>query len=191
MNNYAGYEVTAECANARDGIELVASLRPDIIILDINLPGISGIEAVPLLLKFCCTSKILGVSMHSQPAYARKMIKDGAMGYICKSSPSNELFKALEQISDGKKYICQETKEILAKQMMDEEQGKNVKILSQRELEIIRYIKKGFSSKQIAKELFVSVKTVEVHRYNILKKLNLKNAAGLVNLIITNNIDIV
>ena len=88
LNNYAGYEVAAECDNARDGIERVASLRPDIIILDINLPGINGIEAVPLLLKSSCNSKILGVSMHSQPAYARKMNREGAMGYVCKTSPS-------------------------------------------------------------------------------------------------------
>jgi two-component system invasion response regulator UvrY len=129
--------------------------------------------------------------MHSQPAYARKMIRDGAMGYICKTSPSNELFKALEEISDGKKYICREIKEILAKQMMDEGEPKNANILSARELEIIRFIKKGFSSKQIALELFISVKTVEVHRYNVLKKLNLRNAAALVNFITTNNMDIV
>jgi DNA-binding NarL/FixJ family response regulator len=191
LNNNPGYEVTGECDNAREAIELVASLRPDIIILDINLPGISGIEAVPLLRQSCPGSKILGVSMHSQPAYARKMIKDGAMGYVCKSSSSKELFKALEEIRDGKKYLCQEIKEILAKQMIDDEEGKNVKILSARELEIIRFIKKGFSSKQIAKELFISAKTVEVHRYNILKKLNLRNTASLVNFITTNNIDII
>jgi two-component system invasion response regulator UvrY len=97
----------------------------------------------------------------------------------------------LEEISDGKKYICREIKEILAKQMMDEGQPKNANILSARELEIIRFIKKGFSSKQIALELFISVKTVEVHRYNVLKKLNLRNAAALVNFITTNNMDIV
>jgi two-component system invasion response regulator UvrY len=191
LNNNAGYEVSGECDNAAEAVKLVASLRPDIIILDINLPGISGIEAVPLLLQSCPSSKIVGVSMHSQPSYARKMLKEGAMSYVCKSSPSNELFKALEEIRDGKKYLCQETKEILAKQMIDDEEGKKVNILSARELEVICFIKKGFSSKQIAKELFISVKTVEVHRYNILRKLNLRNAAALVNFITTNNIDII
>lgn len=119
------------------------------------------------------------------------MIKDGAMGYVCKRSSSKELFKALEEIRAGKKYICQETKEILAKQMIDDEEGKNGNTLSGRELEIIRFIKKGFSSKQIAKELFIAVKTVEVHRYNVLRKLNLRNTAALVNFITTNYIDIV
>jgi DNA-binding NarL/FixJ family response regulator len=191
LNNNAGYQVTGECDNAREAIELVASLRPDIIILDINLPGISGIEAVPLLLQASPHSKILGLSMHRQPSYARKMIKDGARGYVCKDSTSKELFKALEQIRDGKKYLCQETKEILAKQMIDDSEEKNVKVLSARELEIINFIRKGFSSKQIANKCFIAVKTVEVHRYNILKKLNFKNAAALVNFITTNNVDIV
>jgi len=190
LNNTAAYEVAGECGNAAEAIELVAALRPDIIILDINLPGISGIEALRLLLQSCRSSKILGVSMHSQPAYARKMLKEGAMGYVCKSSPSKELFKALEQIRAGKKYLCQEIKETLAKQMMDNEESKNLNILSQRELEIIRFLKKGFSSKEIANELFISVKTVEVHRYNILRKLNLRNTAALINFITTNNMDI-
>jgi DNA-binding NarL/FixJ family response regulator len=113
------------------------------------------------------------------------------MGYVCKSSSSKELFKALEEIRDGRKYLCHEIKEILARQMMDDEEGKNVNILSARELEIIRLLKKGLSSKLIAKELFIAVKTVEVHRYNILKKLNLRNTAALVNFITTNNIDFI
>jgi len=191
LNNNPGYEVTGECDNAREAIERVPSLQPDIIILDINLPGISGIEAVPLLLQASPDSKIVGVSMHRQSSFARKMIRDGAKGYVCKDSTSKELFKALEEIRDGKKYLCRETKELLAKQMIDDEEEKKVNILSARELEIIRFIKRGFSSKQIANELFIAVKTVEVHRYNILKKLNIKNAAALVNFITINNIDIV
>src|SRR4029078_6899384 len=96
LNNKIGYEVTGECSNAKEAMTLACLLRPDIIILDINLPGMSGIEAVPELLKLSPTSKILGVSMHNQPAYARRMIKAGAMGYVCKHSSSNEMFVALE-----------------------------------------------------------------------------------------------
>lgn len=110
LNKHTDYEVAGECSNAKEALELLPFLQPDIIILDINLPGISGIDAVPLLLKSCPASKILGISMHSQPAYARKMIRDGAMGYVCKSSSSTEMFKALEEIRDGKRYVCQETK---------------------------------------------------------------------------------
>jgi len=99
------------------------------------------------------------------------------------------MFNALEEISNGKKYICQEIKEILAKQIISNEEEHNLKALSVRELEIIHYIKRGFSSKQIAEKIFISVKTVEVHRYNILKKLKLRNTAALINYININQLD--
>jgi DNA-binding NarL/FixJ family response regulator len=189
LNNNLGYKVTGECDSAEKAIQLAASLQPDVIILDINLPGMSGIKAVSQILKASPASKILGVSMHSQPAFACRMIKDGAMGYVCKNSSSKEMFHALQVVSDGKKYICQEIKEILAKQIITNEKQHNLGALSARELEVIRYIKKGFSSKEIAEKLFISGKTVEVHRYNILRKLQLRNTAALVNFINVNQLD--
>ena len=184
-----GYEVTGECDNAEQAIRLAASLPPDIIILDINLPGMNGIEAVSHILKSSPRSKVLVVSMHNQPAYARRVIKDGAMGYVCKNSSSEEMFHALQEINVGRKYICKEIKEVLAKQMINNEAENKLNVLSERELEVIRYIKKGFSSKEIAEKLFISVKTVEVHRYNILRKLKLRNTAALVNFINVNQVD--
>ena len=189
LNNHLGYAVAGECSNALDAIEIAAALQPVIILLDINLPGMSGIEAVPLILKSSPTSKIVGVSMHSQPVYASKMIKAGAMGYLCKNSSSSEMFKALEEICKGKKYVCNEIKEIVANQVIIDEGKKNLDALSKREFEIIHYLKKGYSSKNIAEKLFIAVKTVEAHRYNMLRKLNLKNTAALVNFINVNCID--
>lgn len=187
LNSRFGYQVIAECSNAKDAIRLAGSLLPDIILLDINLSGMNGMEAVPHLSRTSPSSKILGLSMYNQPAYARRMIKDGAMGYVCKSSPANEMFRALEEISCGRKYLCQEIKEIIARQVMNNEEEKSINVLSKRELEIIRYIKQGFSSKEIAAKVFLSCKTVEVHRYNILKKLGLPNTAALVNFINVNS----
>ena len=106
------------------------------------------------------------------------------MGYVTKNSSREEMFKAIMEIQHGRKYICEEIKNILSDQVisgLDEQGGLNS--LSQREIEIISYIRKGHSSKEIAEALEISVKTVEVHRYNILKKLNLKNAAALVNFV--------
>jgi two-component system invasion response regulator UvrY len=152
--------------------------------MDINLPGMNGIEATQQIRKFSPGTKILGVSLHTQPTYARKMIQKGAMGYVTKNSSREEMFKALMEIQSGKKYICEEIKNILSEQVISgEDQQSGLNSLSQREIEIIAFIKKGNSSKEIADALSISVKTVEVHRYNILKKLNLKNAAALVNFI--------
>jgi two-component system invasion response regulator UvrY len=189
LNNNVAYEVTGECSNASEAIELAGLRRPDIILLDINLSGMSGLEALPELLKSSPDSKILVVSMHSQPAFFRRMMKEGAMGYVCKNSSSKEMFAALDELRRGKKYICQSIKEGLAKQMISNEEMQKHVHLSGRELDVIRYIRKGFTSKEIAENLFIAVKTVEVHRYNILKKLNLRNSVALINFINNNHID--
>jgi two-component system invasion response regulator UvrY len=186
LNNDPCYHVVGECSNAIEAIDKVACLRPCIIILDINLPGMSGTEAVPLLLKASPSSKIVAVSMHDHPAFARRIIKDGAMGYVCKSSSSKELFHALSEIREGRKYICKSIKEALAEQVFTSQEADKPAELSARELEVIRFLKNGFSSKEIAQKLFIAVKTVEVHRYNILRKLKLKNTAALVHFIHAN-----
>ena len=114
------------------------------------------------------------------------------MGYVTKNSSREEMFKALTEVNAGKKYICDEIKNILSEQVIGggDENQIGLNSLSQREIEIISFIKKGFSSKEIADSLSISVKTVEVHRYNILKKLNLKNAAALVNFINNSQLDL-
>jgi DNA-binding NarL/FixJ family response regulator len=185
LNTDPRFKVIAESGSGEDAVEMAKQLRPQIVIMDINLPGMNGIEATQLIRKYSPGSRILGVSLHTQPTYARKMIQKGAMGYVTKNSSREEMFKAIMEIQAGRKYICEEIKNILSEQVIgggDDQQG-GLNSLSQREIEIITFIKKGNSSKEIADTLNISVKTVEVHRYNILKKLNLKNAAALVNFI--------
>lgn len=184
LNTDPRFQVIAESGSGEEAVELAKELKPEIVIMDINLPGINGIEATQLIRKFSPGSKILGVSLHTQPTYARKMMQKGAMGYVTKNSSREEMFNAIIEIHSGHKYICNEIKNILSDQMLHgEEQDNSINSLSQREIEVINLIKKGDSSKEIAEALTISVKTVEVHRYNILKKLHLKNAAALVNFI--------
>jgi DNA-binding NarL/FixJ family response regulator len=190
LNTDPRFSVVAESGSGEEAVELAKQLKPNIVIMDINLPGMNGIEATQLIRKFSPTSKVLGVSLHTQPTYARKMMQKGAMGYVTKNSSREEMFKAIMEIQDGKKYICDEIKNILSEQVISgEDQQSGLNSLSQREIEIISFIKKGNSSKEIADTLNISVKTVEVHRYNILKKLNLKNAAALVNFINNSQLD--
>lgn len=184
LNTDERFKVIAESGSGEDAVEQAKQLKPDIVIMDINLPGINGIEATQQIRKFSPASKILGVSLHTQPTYARKMIQKGAMGYVTKNSSREEMFKAIVEIQAGRRYICDEIKNILSEQVINgDEPQTGLNSLSQREIEIIHFIKKGFSSKEIAERLDISVKTVEVHRYNVLKKLNLKNSAALVNFI--------
>jgi DNA-binding NarL/FixJ family response regulator len=182
LDRHPGFSVVGECGSAEEGIELVGTLRPDIIILDINLPGLNGLDAVVPLHQQSPSSKILGVSMHTEPTYARRMVQKGAMGYVTKNSAREEMFRAITEICQGRKYICQEIKNKIAEQVMsDEELG--LSTLTDRELDIIARIRKGDSSKEIAESLGIKTKTIEVHRYNILHKLKLKNTAALINFI--------
>jgi DNA-binding NarL/FixJ family response regulator len=184
LNTHPGFTVVGECGSAEDAIELAKQLRPHVVIMDINLPGMNGIEATSLIRKYSPATKVLGVSLHTQPTYARKMIQKGAMGYVTKNSSREEMFRAIKEVHEGRKYICQEIKNILSEQMINgEDVDGGINSLSARELEIIARIRKGDSSKEIAEALSISVKTVEVHRYNILHKLKLKNTAALINFI--------
>jgi DNA-binding NarL/FixJ family response regulator len=184
LNADPRFIVVAEAGSSEEALILFSQQQPDVVILDINLPGMSGLDVVPLIRVNSPNSKILGVSMHIQPVYAKKMMQQGACGYVTKTSTTGEMFKAIETIVNGKTYVCDEIKNSITNQAMsDEDVTHGMKSLSAREIEIIQHIKSGASSKDIAQSLFISIKTVEVHRYNILRKLSLKNSASLVNFI--------
>jgi two-component system invasion response regulator UvrY len=183
LASHPDFLVIGEAGNGENAVELVPRSRPDVITMDINLPGISGIEATKQIRRMLPGAKVLGISLHTQPSYARKMMKAGAYGYVTKNTSTNEMFKAIMEVYGGKKYICAEIKNILSGHITGEEEQAKIESLSLREIEVIKHIKDGRSSKEIAQALFISVKTIEVHRYNILKKLRLKNVAALVNFI--------
>jgi len=184
LNSDKRFRVVAQCGSAEDGIDKARLLRPDVILLDINLPGMNGIDAVPLFRKVSPGTKILGVSLHALTGYARKIVQQGANGYLTKNSSKEEMVDAILKISNGEKYICREIKDLLSAKLFEEnDTASKLGQLSPRELEIISFIKKGLTSKEIAEKLSIVVKTVEVHRFNILKKLGLKNSAALVNFI--------
>jgi DNA-binding NarL/FixJ family response regulator len=191
LNSDRRFHVIAECSNGEEAVELAGQLKPEIVLLDINMTPLSGIEATPLVLKKSPSSRVIGLSSFSQPGYAKKMFQMGAMGYVTKNSSHEEMVEAILEVHNNKKYVCREVKDILSEQLsgMDNEGQPDINMLTSREMEIVRYLKKGYSSKEIAAELFVSVKTVEAHRNNILKKLKLKNTAALVNFISTTTFD--
>lgn len=184
LNSDSRFKVIGETSNAEEAVEIAKEMRPRIVLMDINMTPVNGFEATKLIRKCSPGSKIIGISMHSMPAYARRMLQMGAMGYVTKNSSKDELMTAITEVSEGRKYVCEEVKNILAQQELVEEGGApDLNVLSRREIEIVQLIKEGMSSKEVALRLDISLKTVEVHRYNILKKLSLKNTAALVNFI--------
>ena len=184
LNEDPRFRVVADCGRTDEAVELARKKRPRVILMDIIMNPFSGIEATRQIRASSPDSGIVGVSMHSEPAYAKRMIEMGARGYVTKNSSRNEMIKAILAVNDGKKYICDEIKNIISSQLLEETPvDPDINALTRREIEIINFIKDGFRSREIAVRLELSLKTVEVHRHNILKKLKLKNVATLVNFI--------
>jgi len=186
LNSDPRFLVVGETDSGEEAIQLAMEKKPSIILMDVNMTPLNGFDATKQIHKVSPDSKIIGVSMHSMPAYAKRMLQLGAMGYVTKNSSRQEMVNAIVEVNSGKKYICEEVKNILAQQELDEDSGvADMNALSRREIDIVKLLKEGMSSKEIALQLDISLKTVEVHRYNILKKLKLKNTAALVNFINT------
>ena len=184
LNSDPRFLVIGETSSGDEAIEIAKDKKPQIVLMDVNMTPLNGFDATKQVRKYSPGSKIIGISMHSMPAYARRMLQMGAMGYVTKNSSKDEMIEAIVEVSNGKKYVCDEVKNILAHQQLEEENDQpDMNILSRREIEIVKLIKEGLSSKEVALRLDISLKTVEVHRYNILKKLNLRNTASLVNFI--------
>ena len=178
------FEVIAEVGDGQKAIDIARDKRPNIVLLDINMTPLNGFDVLKMIRKQSPGSKVIAVSMHSQPAYAKKMLRMGAKGYVTKNSPRQEMLDAIIDVNNGNTYICQEVKNILSDQMLSEEDNTaGLNQLSEREIEVINQIRDGLSSKEIADRLAISIKTVEVHRHNILKKLKVKNTASLINYI--------
>ena len=186
LNSDPRFLVIGETSNGDQAIEIAKIIKPDIVLMDVNMTPVNGFDATKQICEFSPGSKVIGISMHSMPAYAKRMLQVGAMGYVTKNSSKEEMISAIIEVNNGNKYICEEVKNILTQQELEEEDRQpDMNVLSRRELEIAKLIKEGMSSREIAVRLDISLKTVEVHRYNILKKLNLKNTASLVNFIHT------
>jgi len=184
LNADPRFEVIGETNDVDQAVEFVKTRRPDLILMDINMSPINGFDATKIILREAPDVLVVAISMHALPAYARRMFQMGAKGYVTKNSSKEEFVSAILEVKSGNKFICEEIKNIVAQQELEDGGGHpDMNSLSKREIEVVQLIKEGLSSKEIAKSLNISLKTVEVHRYNILRKLKLKNTAALVNFI--------
>ena len=183
LNSDPRFKVIGETSSGQEAIKIAVKNKPSVILMDVNMSPLSGFDVTKDILELSPASRIIGVSMHTMPAYARRMLKLGAWGYVTKNSSKDEMITAIEEVNKGKKYICKEVKDILFSQELNEgsEKPGDLNDLSRRELDVINLIKVGLKSKEIALKLDISTKTVEVHRYNVLRKLKLKNSVSLVN----------
>ncbi len=175
-------QVLAQAENGKEAIDLAYNLHPDVVVMDIDMPVMDGVQATSRLRDELPEVKVIALTMHSKTQVIRKMLEAGAMGYLSKNCTSDELVKAINIVNSGGKYLSEEITDIVIKDYLskDEETSSKSEDLSEREVEILKLIVDGMPVSTIADKLFVSVKTVNTHRQNILEKLDLKSTADLV-----------
>ena len=182
INHEPDMIVCGAVENARQAMDAVAKLAPDLALVDITLPGKSGLELVKDLKAMHPGVAILAISMHDESLYAERMLRAGAGGYITKQQPPEELVKAIRQVLDGHVYVSREVSERLLRRFSGQlqKQPLPLDLLTDRELEVLQLLGDGKSPKEIARLLNLSAKTVAVHGANIRHKLNLKSSAQLI-----------
>jgi DNA-binding NarL/FixJ family response regulator len=177
-------EVVGEAADGAEGLRLTAELRPDVVLMDISMPGLNGLEATRRAARMQPAPKILVLSMHADRAYVREALAAGATGYLLKDSERSELVLALAAVASGQGWISP----AVARGVIDDAvQRPNDQVpraaiedLTARQREVLQLIAEGNSTKQIAQRLELSVKTVETHRAQIMARLDIRHVAGLV-----------
>jgi two-component system nitrate/nitrite response regulator NarL len=189
LENEANIEVVGEATDGLEALKIVETEKPDLLILDIRMPNLTGIEVVEKLRTQNNTIKIVMLSMHESEEYVLKSIKAGADGYLLKGSSKEEFLKAVHTVANGGKYFSGDISSILIghltngtnsslepKQALAEEM-----IITKREKEILKLLLSGKGNKEIAEALDISKRTAEVHRFNLMKKLKVKNLIELSN----------
>jgi len=186
--------VIGEAGNGREALEVAKELHPDIIVLDIRMPEMTGIEAAAKLSEFSPTTKALILSMHDSEEYVLQSLDAGAYGYLLKDTDKAEFVKALKQIYAGNKYFSGAVSNVLANRLLGAKSPeKNTRPddqyhLTKREREILRMVINGTPNKEIADSLDKSVRTIETHRFNIMKKMSVNNAVDMVNKAVKENL---
>ena len=191
LSSHDGVQVVGEAATGKDAIAKARELSPDIIIMDISLPDISGLEATRKLQSIVPNAKVLILTMHEDRNYIVEAVRAGARGYVLKDASPEDLITAIESVNSGGAYFHSSVSEILLDLCAnDQERAKKPtpNDLTSREQEVLALIAEGCSNKEIAARLFVSVRTIECHREHITRKLDIHGTAGLTKYAITKGI---
>jgi len=175
-------DVIGEAQDGREAIEKAKQLKPDVLLIDINMPQMNGIEATKNLKKLVPELKIIAVSMHSDRQYVKGILEAGADGYLLKNCTYRQLTDAIQSVYEGKKILSDGITDLIIKGYLEpsETDGDGFSDLSEREVEILQLFAEGNSTREISEKLFISVKTVGTHKQHILEKLDLKSNADII-----------
>lgn len=172
-------EVVGEVSDGNELLEALQKIQVDLLLLDICMPIVNGLEVISSLIEMFPKLPILVLSMYSNQEYARQMMQKGAKGYILKSCSRTEIIRAIKTVSTGDTYLSQEIAKKLFTNTINEEKGIQKTPLTKREIDVLKLVAKGLTNQNIGKKLFISHRTVDTHRRNIMIKLDLHNVALL------------
>jgi len=178
--------IAGEAGNGEDAIKLYNSVKPDLVIMDISMPGMNGIEATRIIKEKDPDAKILILTMHDNQEYLNQIIRSGAKGFILKNTDKEELLDAVKTVASGENFFSKDISKLIIDNYIrsakegEKSDGYKETPLTKREIEILKLIASGYSNQEIANILYISYNTVDTHRKNIMHKLSIKNTAGLV-----------
>ncbi len=187
LSAHADLEVTGEAANGREAVEMAQKLKPDIVLMDVAMPELNGIEATRRMVEANSRIKVLVLSMHKEAVYVREILKAGARGYILKDAIDTELLNAVRSVAKGDGYISPAVSGALLNDYRKDVTDP-VDLLSGREREVLQLIAEGRTNKEIATRLNLSVYTIDSHRGKIMEKLNLHSTGELVRFALKNGL---
>lgn len=183
LGNHLKEHVSKDLDEANNGVEALIKVKKekyDLVITDINMPKMDGIELMKEIHEYDPELKVLALSMMDDSVSIKKMLKAGAAGYVLKEGDSDELVRAIEKVMNNEKYYSNTVTEVIMQSMIDGRKDHMTAEMTKRELEIMRLLFDEKTNQEIADELFISTRTVETHKYNIMEKTGSKNLAGLV-----------
>ena len=174
-----GIKVIGTADNAISAYNFCVEHKPNIVLMDINLKDSNGFDATEMIYNDLAKTRVIGLSLHDDITFVKKFLSKGAKGYLTKNTTKNELIEAIQKVHAGEIYIANEIKDRYFNSLLDVDNKESKKELTLKEIDIVKLIATGLTSKEIGDKLFISPRTVETHRHNILKKLNIPNAAQL------------
>jgi DNA-binding NarL/FixJ family response regulator len=183
INKQTNMEIVGEVEDGRAAVKLTSELKPDVVVMDISMPDLNGIEATRQILSDNSNVNIIGLSIHSDRRFITRMLAAGAKGYLLKDCAFDELALAINSVQQNKFYLSPQITGVVVENILQNElsqEPSRLNLLTTREREVLQLLAEGKSTKHIANDLHVSVKTIETHRQNLMKKLDIKNIANLI-----------
>jgi len=192
LENHAGWQVCGEAKDGREAVELAATLNPDLILLDIGMPNLNGLEAARQILATSPSASILVLTMHDSDQLVREVLRAGARGFLLKSDAGRDLIAAVEALEQRRTFFTTKVSQMVLSGFLNRDDGSdfadNENVLTAREREVIQLLAEGKTSKEVAVTLKLSIKTAETHRTNLMRKLGLHSVADLTRYAVRNGI---